>query len=190
MKKYFLRTKRIGFSKWNESDYDLAVKLWGEKEVTHFICASGKFTEEDIRNRLNLEIRNEAEYGVQYWPIFNLGTGDIIGCCGLRPYPSEAGEKSYEIGAHLRKEYWRQGYAFEAADAVITYCFTFLNAYKIFAGHHPENTGSKGLLNKLNFKYVGDEFYEPTGLYHPSYELVNRKYVNNRRTKRGDENEY
>lgn len=24
---------------------------------------------------------------------------------------------------------------------------------------------------KLGFIYIGDEFYEPTGLYHPSYEL-------------------
>ena len=28
------------------------------------------------------------------------------------------------------------------------------------------------ILSKLGFHYIGDEFYEPTGLYHPSYELT------------------
>ncbi|MBE6011459.1 MAG: N-acetyltransferase, partial [Lachnospiraceae bacterium] len=32
---------------------------------------------------------------------------------------------------------------------------------------------SEKLLTKLEFQYIGKHFYEPTGLYHPSYELVN-----------------
>lgn len=29
----------------------------------------------------------------------------------------------------------------------------------------------KNLLGNLGFTYIGDKFYEPTGLYHPSYEM-------------------
>lgn len=55
--------------------------------------------------------------------------------------------------------------------AVMEYNFTFLRAQKLFAGHHPDNRRSRKLLDKLGFVYVGDEFYAPTGLYHPSYEF-------------------
>ena len=47
-----------------------------------------------------------------------------------------------------------------------------LNATAIFAGHNPKNTASCYVLEKLGFQYIGDEYYEPTGLYHPSYELL------------------
>ena len=164
---FFLKTNRIGFSKWIQNDLELAKLLWGNPEVTRYICANGIFSLDDITNRMNTEILNESLYQVQYWPIFELSTNDLIGCCGLRPYKAN----EYEIGFHLRPEFWGQGYAVESANAVIEYAFTVLKAKKLFAGHNPNNGKSRKLLNKLGFIYIGDEFYEPTGLYHPSYEL-------------------
>lgn len=164
---FFLTTQRIGFSRWCREDAALAKTLWGDPQVTRYICASGEFTAADIVKRMDLEISNDAEYHVQYWPIFEISTGELIGCCGLRPH----GPKEFEIGFHLRRSFWGQGYAVEAAGAVIRYAFTVLNADKLFAGHNPKNAASRKVLKKLGFTYTGDEFYEPTGLYHPSYEL-------------------
>lgn len=169
-KEYFMKTECIGFSYWTEADVELAIKLWGEKDVTQFICATGEFTLQNIMDRLSVEINNQEKYQVQYWPIFDLMTNELIGCCGLRPFKAE--QHTYEIGFHLRKKYWGQGYAYEAATVVIQHAFKELNAAKIYAGHHPQNIGSKKLLTKLGFQYIGDNFYEPTGLYHPSYEMV------------------
>ena len=172
MQEYFIKTKRIGFSNWNAADLDLAAQLWGEKEVTRFICATGKFTQQDIIHRLDTEIHNDEVFHIQYWPIFELVTGELIGCCGIRPFKAET--HSYELGFHLRKKYWGMGYASEAAKVVIDYSFTILGADKLYAGHHPKNKASEKLLLKLGFQYIGKNFYEPTGLYHPSYELVYR----------------
>lgn len=164
---FFLKTARIGFSHWGADDEKLAETLWGDPAVTRLICASGSFSPEDISNRLRTELSNDTEFGVQYWPIFHLATGDFLGCCGLRPH----GINEYEIGFHLRPGFWGQGYAAEAAEAVIHYAFTHLKAEKLFAGHNPKNTASQKVLRRLGFTYTGDEFYAPTGLYHPSYEL-------------------
>ena len=171
MRDYFEKTERIGFSKWADDDYPLALQLWGEGEVTRYISANGKFTDEDIQKRLSLEISNQRQFNVQYWPIFEIITGELIGCCGLRPFKPE--EDIYEIGIHLRRRFWGQGLAFEAATAVLKYSFGTLKAEKKFAGHHPQNINSKKLLIRLGFQYIGDNFYEPTGLNHPSYELCN-----------------
>ena len=169
MRDYFLKTRRIGFSVWQESDLELARQLWGEADVTRFICATGRFTEEDIARRLETERRNEERYHIQYWPIFALATGELIGCCGLRPFQAE--RDVYELGFHLRRRYWGKGYAFEAAEAAIGYGFERLHAAGLYAGHHPENAASERLLKKLGFRPIGLDFYEPTGRYHPSYEL-------------------
>lgn len=170
-REFFLKTNRIGFSRWTPDDLKLAELLWGDSEVTRYICASGIFSGDDIVNRIHTEILNEMKYHVQYWPIFELSTDALIGCCGLRPRKTD----EYEIGFHLRPQFWGQGYASEAAKAVIEYSFQTLKAKKLFAGHNPHNLRSRKLLGRLGFHYIGDEFYEPTGLYHPSYELLRMK---------------
>ena len=167
MRAYFLTTKRTGFSHWQESDMPLAYSLWGEPEVTRYICASGMFTDTEIEKRLRLEIENYYNYGIQYFPFFQLESEQLIGCCGLRPYG--VCDNAYELGFHLRKDFWRQGYGLEAASAMIDYAFSTANAIELHAGHNPKNTASRSLLLKLGFQYVKDEFYAPTGLYHPSY---------------------
>lgn len=168
---FFLKTPRIGFSKWVQDDIGLAELLWGNPEVTQYICMNGIFSMDDIINRLNTEIYNGSAYQIQYWPIFELNTGSFMGCCGLKPYEANA----YEIGFHLLPAFWGKGYAAESAKAVIEYAFTALKAEKLFAGHNPYNSKSRKLLKKLGFAYIGDKFYEPTGLYHPSYELSNHR---------------
>lgn len=171
---YFLQTKRVGFSRWYETDFELANQLWGESEVTQFICATGVFTPQDIIKRLKTEIHNDKQYHIQYWPIFELATNDLIGCCGIRPFNIEM--QTYELGFHLRKQYWRMGYATEAAIAAINYSYEILNVTKLYAGHHPQNKASEKLLSKLGFQFIGANLYEPTGLYHPSYELNIEEY--------------
>ena len=162
-----MKTERIGFSKWSCDDMELAQLLWGNPEVTQFICATGVFSPEDISARLKKEIENNTQFSIQYWPIFELETNELIGCCGLRPYS----DGIYEIGFHLRPKFWRKGFAVEAASAAIDYAFNELHAEGLFAGHNPKNIASAKVLAKLNFKNIRDEFYAPTGLYHPSYEL-------------------
>ena len=167
MREYFMKTERIGFSKWDTNDIRLARLLWRNTEVTKYLCASGRFTEHDVNERLAKEIDNESKFHVQYWPIFRLDGNCFIGCCGLRPY--RLADDIYEIGFHLLPDYWGEGFGTEAAKAVIEYAHKTLNAKDLFVGHHPDNTASAIMLMKLGFCHTHNEYYEPTGLNHPSY---------------------
>lgn len=44
-REFFMTTKRCGFSRWEADDIKLAKLLWGDAEVTRYICASGSFSE-------------------------------------------------------------------------------------------------------------------------------------------------
>jgi len=167
---YFLTSERLGFRAWTEADLPLALGLWGDPNVTARI--GGPFTVEMIHARLAKEIAQMKECGLQYWPVFLLGDHRHVGCAGLRPYRPEL--QIHEFGIHLRREYWGQGLAMEASQAVIDYAFDQLGAKALFAGHHPANEASRRLLLKLGFVYTHDEMYPPTGLMHPSY-LLSRK---------------
>jgi RimJ/RimL family protein N-acetyltransferase len=165
--KYFLKTQRIGFRRWTEEDLSLAIGLWGDLEVTRYFDARGKLTSAQVRERLLREISIEKSHGIQYWPIFLLKNDRHVGCCGLRPY--DPSKNVLEIGFHICSRHWGQGYAFEAACAVIKYAFDEIKVSGLFAGHNPKNDKSRHLLTKLGFKYTHDEYYRPTGLNHPSY---------------------
>jgi ribosomal-protein-alanine N-acetyltransferase len=167
---YFLKSARLGFRCWSEQDLPLAQELWGDPSVTALI--GGPFTPEMVRSRLAKEIAHRQASGVQYWPVFLLDDDQHVGCAGLRPYRIEEGV--YELGFHLRRVFWGQGLAHEAAQAVIDYAFGTLGAHALFAGHHRANQASRGLLLKLDFIHTHEELYPPTGLMHPSYLLGRR----------------
>lgn len=166
---YFLTSQRLGFSIWNENSLDLALGLWGDEEVTALI--GGPFSEEYIRNRLQTEIDNQRQFHIQYWPIHLLPTGELVGCCGFRPYHAEP--NMLEMGFHLKSQFWGKGFGYEAGLTVIQFAFdsSGLGVDGLFAGHHPHNVASKSLIEKLGFQFSHSEFYYQTGLDHPSYFL-------------------
>jgi RimJ/RimL family protein N-acetyltransferase len=170
---YFLQSERLGFRTWSESDTELALSLWGDPEVTKLI--GGPFSREQVQERLSWEMATMQSHGIQYWPIFLLTTGEHVGCCGLRPYKPEEG--IYEVGVHLRKAFWGQGYAPEATEAVMGYAFHTLGVTALFAGHNPGNAASRRVVEKLGFRYTHDEYYPPTGLKHPSYILTAEEFA-------------
>jgi RimJ/RimL family protein N-acetyltransferase len=164
---------RLFFRCWQLDDIDLARGLWGDPKVSAKI-AREPLDEAAVAERLRSEITCELEHGVQYWPIFARADGEHVGSAGLKPYDLARGV--YELGFHVRSELWARGFATEAARAVIDFAFDELGAAALFAGHHPDNTSSARVLEKLGFRYTYHELYPPTGLPHPSYLLALSDY--------------
>lgn len=165
---YFMKSERLGFRCWSEEDFPLARTLWGDLEVTRYF--GGPFSDDEVRVRLGRELERKQAHGFQYWPIFLLRDGEHVGCCGLRPYGTDAAIP--ELGFHLRPKFWGQGLAVEAARTVIRYAFDVIGAKGLAAGHHPENANSKKVMAKLGFQYTHDEFFAGLGMDIPYYLLM------------------
>ncbi len=69
----------------------------------------------------------------------------------IRRGPAQAGTAGYWIG----QPYARQGYMREALEAVVHHAFTIMDLSRLEAGCLPENTASRGVLEKTGFKYEG-----------------------------------
>ena len=171
---YFLRSQRLGFRTWRSGDLDLAMGLWGDPLVTEHIDVRERLTREQVRERLEEELRNLGSCGLQYWPIFLLDTDEHVGCCGLRPRDPE--RRIYELGFHVRAAHWRRGYAREAAEAAIEHAFGRQRLAALIAGHGPANVAARLLLLDLGFRYTHDEFYPPAQTDHPTYLLTAEEY--------------
>jgi ribosomal-protein-alanine N-acetyltransferase len=175
-------TDRLVFRTWSAEDWPLALALWGDPRVTALI--GGPFSEAKVRERLQMEIAQQRQHGVQYWVIFFKQRGEHAGCCGLRPYDPSRG--MFELGFRLAADHWGKGLATEAARSTVEHAFETLGALALFAGHHPRNLGSKRVLEKLRFRYTHDQLYPPTGLQHPSYLLTLDEYRRSRTSDRLD----
>ena len=69
----------------------------------------------------------------------------------IRRGPAQAGTIGYWIG----KDFARQGYMREALTAVVHHAFDVMDLSRLESACLPENTASRGLLEKCGYKYEG-----------------------------------
>ena len=168
-----LRTQRLIIRTWSDDDESLALKLWGDPDVSKFIFKA-PLSREEVVQIFRRQLEFQVEYGFQYWIIERLNDRAFVGACGLRPWVFCGNTDDVELGFHICKDQWHHGFAAETARAVIDFSFHCLGIKKIFAGHHPDNLASRHILLHLGFSPKEMVLYPPTGLMHPTYELLCR----------------
>jgi len=95
------------------------------------------------------------------WAATRKVDGQFIGLCGIEGVPeANDGELDYLLG----KPYWGQGFATEAARAVVRFAFEHTSWERIVAAIVPANVASSRVLDHLGFVYERDVNYnELTG---------------------------
>jgi RimJ/RimL family protein N-acetyltransferase len=77
-------------------------------------------------------------------------TGELIGMCGLLKRDSLTDP---DIGFAFLPKFWKKGYAFESAAAVIRYGTHVLGVKRVLAITLPENAGSIRVLEKIGLRF-------------------------------------
>jgi ribosomal-protein-alanine N-acetyltransferase len=86
--------------------------------------------------------------------LFLRQTNELLGAITLdniRRGPAQAGTCGYWIG----QTHARRGYMKEALSAVIHHAFNELDLSRVESACLPENTASRGVLEKCGYKYEG-----------------------------------
>ncbi len=164
---YFMTTERLGFRQWTAADLPLGRTLWTSPDVMRHM--GGAMTDDAAAARLALEMERQQRLGFQYWPMFLLGTGELAGCAGLRPFHDAA--DVIEIGVYVAPALWSGRFGEEAARAVIAWAWQHTDTAALVAGHGPENANSQALIERLGFRYTHHEAWGPLGRMHPYYRL-------------------
>lgn len=115
--------------------------------------APDHLTRKSFTNRVYWAQR--ASRGGTALPLFMVRRdGVLVGAITLdniRHGPAQTGTLGYWIG----QPFARNGYMHEAIGALVHYAFTTLDLSRIEAACLPENTPSRGVLEKTGFKYEG-----------------------------------
>ena len=76
----------------------------------------------------------------------------LIGLCGLTEHKQGEAEIGYWIG----KPWWGAGYATEAANALLRYCFKVRKFSRLTCCHYVDNPASARVIRKLGFEKSGE----------------------------------
>lgn len=149
-----LTTKRLILREFAESDWE-AVLVYQRNPLYLRYNEWTERTPEAVRDFVQMFLdhqKQEPRLKFQFAVTLKSG-GQLIGNCGVRRSSLEAREG--DIGYELDPEHWGQGYATEAARAVLYFGFTQMNLHRISAWCVAENTGSAHVLEKLGMRQEG-----------------------------------
>lgn len=150
-----IETRRLILRPFSKQDIDAFQRIAGQEEILRFLPESDRMTPNEMEETLDWLIscyrKNTHESIIKFTlPIILKNSGELIGWCGIGPV--EFDESEIEIYFLISFEYWGNGFATEATEALLTYSFDHLGLTRIVALVDPANLASIGVLKKLGMR--------------------------------------
>jgi len=166
----FFDTARLKVRPWTLEDTPAALAMYGDPEVMRYLGRDGAGatieSEEEMRLRLAraIERYGNSEKGYIYGAVESKIEGAVIGTALLKPLELSDGsiaEDEIEIGWHLAKAYWRQGFGTEIGVGLIEYGLRKLDLPELHAIAYPANAASIRIMQKIGMEHLRstDRYY-------------------------------
>ncbi len=155
-----LTTERLLLRQWRDDDLDAWAELNADPSVREFF--DGVLTRDQARASLDRFRAAIAGRGWGWWAVEVRDTGELVGMAGLDPVDDGLPFGGVEIGWRLARKAWGQGYATEAARAVLAYGFETLGLPEILAMAAVGNVRSHAVMSRLGMTHEpADDFDDP-----------------------------
>lgn len=146
-----LNTPRLTLAEFGPTDAAFVLELINEPAFHQFIGDRGVRTPADARRYIEERLSSGyTAHGFGLWRVALAATGTPIGMCGL--LKREILE-DVDIGFAFLKTFEGQGYAFEAATAVVELARERFGLARLAAIVDPANARSVRLLGRLGFAF-------------------------------------
>lgn len=134
-----LETARLIIREYTPDDFDALFEILSDKETMKYYTKP--YDENGVNRWINWCIDSYRQYGFGLWALELKETGNFIGDCGISMQNID-GEILPEIGYHVHKKYWRQGYAKEACAAVRQWFFQNTEFESVYSYMNRDNIAS------------------------------------------------
>ena len=124
------------------------------------------------------EIIQVTERNLKHWQqgkdyVFTVCLHNPVSAIGRVGLLKVAAPDSWNIGFWIHPDHWGNGYAPEAARAVLDFGFDALQAVRIVTAHAIWNKRSQRVIQRLGFKYVREN---PEGFYKSGKPVAEYEY--------------
>ncbi len=149
-----LTSERLILREFVEEDWP-AVMACQQNALYLQFCEWTERTPDEVRRFVGMFVAQQREVPrVKFQLAVALkSTGQLIGNCGIRRESAEAREA--ELGFELDPGYWGQGYATEAARALVQFGFSQLHVHRVWSWCIADNAASVRVLEKLGMRREG-----------------------------------
>lgn len=179
-----LKTKRLLLRQWRDEDVQAFIAMNRDPEVMRWFPAV--YSEKKSRKLAN-KIRDHIDSeGWGLWAVEIPVVAPFIGFVGLHQVDNNMPfAPAIEIGWRLNKQYWRQGYATEAAREALRYGFEQLHLTAILSMTAAVNIPSRGVMQKIGMSKQNDHFMHPgvpdnhETCEHVLYSISKTQWLNN-----------
>ena len=140
-----LETARLSLREFKPDDADALEAVLGDVVAMQYYPAA--FDRRGVEFWIEKNIGRYRRDGYGLWAMLLRSSGDLIGDCGCILQEVE-GANHVEVGYHVRRDLWGNGYATEAARACIAYAFDKLGLDRVISLIRPENRQSVRVAEK------------------------------------------
>lgn len=141
-------TERLLIRPFRDDDWTVVYQYTSNPAVMAYI-PEGIMTEAQAQEFVH---RNQQADSVTAYGLLLKAEQTLIGHMIYHPWFAP---RTYEIGWVLHPAYHRQGYASEAAAALLRYGFETMGLHRIIATCQPENPASYGVMEKIGMRREG-----------------------------------
>ena len=149
-----LETARLRLREFVIDDVDALYEMESDPEVLHYVTYGPSTRADCIRDiEFHIAQQTSARREIFHLAVTQKPYTRCIGWCGIAI--TNTRHREGEIGYALALGEWNNGFATEAAAAVLDFAFHKLMLHRIFATTHPENQASQRVLGKLGMQLEG-----------------------------------
>lgn len=150
-----IETPRLIIRNFKPEDAEAFHSILSQPEVMHYL-PENVMTLDEVRGFVDwyqmCYEKNTPEKIIKWTMAVCLKeTGEVIGWAGVGPFDID--ERYTEIFYGLSAEYWGQGYATEAAQAVLDYAFDVIGLKELVGVANPDNIASVRILEKIGMTF-------------------------------------
>ena len=164
-----LETERLVLKRFVMDDLDALFELYQDSEIRRYF-PEGVLDHDQTKEELEWFLNGHPRFPeLGLWATVNKETGEFMGRCGLLPWTIED-HQEVEVAYLLGKKFWGQGFASEAALAIVRYAFEDLDLSRLICLIDPENLASIKVAERIGMSFEqrvdgidGDNF--PTLIY-------------------------
>jgi RimJ/RimL family protein N-acetyltransferase len=148
-----LETRRLHLRRLSTADAAFLVDVFNDPAFVRFVGDRNIRTIDQATEFIeNGPLESYRRHGFGHYVAVRKSDDTPIGICG---FVKRDALDAVDIGFSLLPAFRAQGYAYEAASALMEYGATTLDLPRIVAIASPDNTASIGLLQKLGLTFEG-----------------------------------
>lgn len=147
-----LETPRLLLRHQVLSDLDDLWALYCDPEITKYIPDAPR-TRKEAQEELEWHMHGHPKHPqLGLWATIHKASGKFIGRCGLLPWTLDE-RQEVEVAYTLAREFWGQGLATEAAEAILRYGFDELKLGRLICLIDPDHVASQRVAAKIGLAF-------------------------------------